>query len=99
MREHGDRDDEGTSVMTNLLHIELKGPTGLTLGAGTRPRLLVLSLVEWTENEPTAEAVVLDHAELREDVGRSCHNSTGAYELVQMKLSVYSVCVCVCVCV
>ena len=71
-------------MQPHLLHVDLKRPTSLALGAGPGPGLLILSLVEWTKDEPTAKAVVLDHAELWEDVGGGGHDSRGPYELVEV---------------
>ena len=85
-----------------LLHIDLVGTVGLTLWAGGGPRLLILPLVERSQDEPTAEAVVLDHAQLRHDTSGTGHYTTSTNELVEVKLPavcmyVYK-CECMCQC-
>ena len=66
-----------TKGVSHLFHVDLEGSAGLALGAGPRPSLLVLSLVERTEDEPATETVVLDHAQLGEDVGGGRHDAAG----------------------
>lgn len=74
------------SSTTHLLHVDLKGPLGLTLGAGARLHLLVLGLEERPQHKVTLAAVVLDHAELREDAGAAADHAAGSDQLVQMEL-------------
>ena len=47
-----------------LFHVDLKGSRRLAFRAPASLDLLVLLLVERTENEPATETVVLDHLEL-----------------------------------
>ena len=44
-----------------LLHVDIKGPHGLTLWAGAGLHLLVLGLEEWSQHKVTLVTVVLDH--------------------------------------
>jgi len=71
---------------THLLHVDLKGPAGLALGAGARPHLLVLPLVEGPQEEAALEAVILDHAELGEDARAAGDHPVGAYQQVEVQL-------------
>lgn len=70
----------------HLLHVDLKGPLGLTFRTGTRLHLLVLGLEEGPEHEVTLVTVVLDHAELGEHAGAAAHHTTGPNQLVQVEL-------------
>ena len=70
----------------HLLHVDLEGPVRLALWAGASLHLLVLALVEGPQDVATLEAVVLDHAELREDPRAAGHHSVRADQLVQVQL-------------
>ena len=69
-----------------LLHVDLKGSIGLALRTSSRFHLLVLSLVEWTQDEAAAKTVVLDHVQLWEDPRAARHDTAGTDQLVQVEL-------------
>ena len=69
-----------------LLHVDLEGSIGLALGTSSWFHLLVLSLVERTQNEAAAKTVVLDHVQLGEDPRAAGHDTTGTDQLVQVEL-------------
>ena len=75
-----------TRSPAHLLHVDLKGSIGLALRTGPRFHLLVLLLVERGQDEATAEAVVLDHAQLWQYPSAARHNSAGSDQLVQVQL-------------
>lgn len=87
--DEDDKHKQGPSHHTgasHLLHVDLEGAQGLTLGTGTRLHLLVLGLEEGSQHEVTLVTVVLDHAELREDAGAAAHHAAGPDQLVQVEL-------------
>lgn len=71
---------------SHLLHVDLEGPQGLTLGTGARLHLLVLGLEEGAQHEVTLVTVVLHHAELGEHAGAAAHHAAGPDQLVQVEL-------------
>lgn len=73
-------------MRSHLLHVDLEGSLGLALGAGARLHLLVLGLEEGPQNEVALVAVVLDHAELRQDPRAAADHAAGPDQLVQVKL-------------
>lgn len=75
-----------TSPTPHLLHVDLKGPLGLTFRTRTRLHLLVLGLEEGPQHEVTLVTVVLDHAELGQNAGAAAHNAAGPDQLVQVEL-------------
>jgi len=75
-----------TRLPAHLLHVDLKGSIGLALGTGPWFHLLVLPLVERAQDKATAEAVVLDHAQLWQNPSAARHNSAGSDQLVQVQL-------------
>ena len=71
---------------TYLFHVDFKWPRGLALWTGAWLNLLILTLVEGSQDKATLEAVILDHIELWEDPSAAGHHTTRPDELVQMKL-------------
>ena len=69
-----------------LFHVDLKGSVGLALGTGSRLYLLVLSLVERTQDETAAKTVVLDHVQLWQDPRAARHDTARTDQLVQVEL-------------
>lgn len=69
-----------------LFHIDFKGAKRLTLWTGAGFHLLVLGLEKGSQDEAALAAVVLDHAELRQDPRAARHHSAGPDQLVQVQL-------------
>ena len=69
-----------------LFHVDLKRSVGLALGTGSRLHLLVLSLVEWTQDEATVKTVILDHVQLWQDPRAARHDTARTDQLVQVEL-------------
>lgn len=76
------------SLRTHLFHVDFKRSCGLTLGTWPGFDLLVLGLVEWSQNVVTLVTVVLDDTELGQHPRTTGHHPTGPDQLVQVKLSV-----------
>lgn len=71
-----------------LFHVYRKGAGGLTLWAGSRANLLVLVLIERTENKATLWTVVFDHAQLWQDSSGTGNYTAGTDQLIQVELPV-----------
>lgn len=70
----------------HLLHVDVEGSLRLALGTRARLHLLCLRLEEGPQHEATLVAVVLDHAELRENTGAAADHTAGPDQLVQVEL-------------
>lgn len=70
----------------HLLHVDVEGSLRLALGTRAGLHLLSLGLEKRPQHKAALVAVVLDHAELRENASAAADHTTGPDQLVEVEL-------------